>query len=84
MPPELRMDAEAAVVGRLDLTIQAARPQKVVSLPMDKEFRGELAASRKKKAEGGEGGKRPHEAEGHERIGGRTAWKEQQWSGPAA
>ena len=54
MPPELRMDAEAAVVGRLDLTIQAARPQKVVSLPMDKEFRGELAASRKKKAEAGD------------------------------
>ena len=49
-----KADAEAAVVGRLDLTIQAARPQKVVSLPMDKEFRGELAASRKKKAEAGD------------------------------
>ena len=41
-------------VGKLDLTIRATRGQKVVMLPTDKEFRAEVAATRKKKAGAGD------------------------------
>lgn len=42
-------------VGMIDLTIKAERPQKVIALPNDKEFRAEVAASKtKKKASGDE------------------------------
>lgn len=37
-------------VGKLDLTIKAARGPKVVSLPVDKEYRSEAADQRKKRA----------------------------------
>lgn len=42
-------------VGKIDLTIKASRSQKIVTLPTDKEFRQEMAASpRKKKAGAGD------------------------------
>lgn len=43
-------------VGKIDLMVKASRPSKVVQLPTDKEYRGEIAArsSRKKAGAGGE------------------------------
>lgn len=47
-PPELRTgEGSPAVVGALDLTIGHKRKDKVIALPADKEFRGEMAAKRK-------------------------------------
>lgn len=57
-PYELRVEQgrPSDAVGKLDLTIKADRPSKVVTLPNDKEFRAEMAANRKtgKKASGDE------------------------------
>lgn len=54
-PYEQRLDPSIpAAVGKIDLTIKAQRPQKVVALPVDKEFRGELEhRTRKKRSEDG-------------------------------
>lgn len=41
-------------VGKLDLTIKAARSPKLVSLPSDREYRAEAAAGRKKRSQAGE------------------------------
>ena len=41
-------------VGKIDLTIKASRSQKIVTLPTDKEFRQEMAASPRKKAGAGD------------------------------
>lgn len=57
-PYELRVEQgrPSDAVGKLDLTIKAERPQKVIALPNDKEYRAEAAASRKarKKTSGDE------------------------------
>lgn len=57
-PYELRVEQgrPSDAVGKLDLTIKAERPSKLISLPNDKEFRAEMAAGRKtgKKASGDE------------------------------
>lgn len=48
-PYEQRLDPSVpAAVGKIDLTIKAQRPAKVVSLPVDKEFRGEMEHKRKR------------------------------------
>lgn len=55
-PYELRGEEggrPSEAVGMIDLTIKATRDPKVVMLPQDKEFRGEVAATRKKRAEAG-------------------------------
>jgi len=50
-PPELRTgEGSPAVVGALDLTIGHKRKDKVIALPADKEFRGEMAARSRRKA----------------------------------
>ncbi len=41
-------------VGRIDLTVKAARPPKVVALPSDREYRAEAAAGRKKRNAAGD------------------------------
>lgn len=41
-------------VGKIDLTIKAERSQKLISLPVDKEFRQELASPSRKKAGAGD------------------------------
>lgn len=41
-------------MGKIDLTIKASRSQKIVTLPTDKEFRQEMAASPRKKAGAGD------------------------------
>lgn len=52
-PPELRGDTDGTpVVGALDLMIGHAPTSKVISLPADKEYRGEVAAKAKKKRSG--------------------------------
>lgn len=57
-PYEARLEQgrPSDAVGKLDLTIKADRPSKVVMLPQDKEFRAEVAATstRKKKAGAGD------------------------------
>lgn len=57
-PPELREEldgSEMPVVGKLDLMIGHAPASKVISLPTDKEYRGEVAAQdRKKRGKAGE------------------------------
>lgn len=54
-PYEARLEQgrPSDAVGKLDLMIHATRDPKVVTLPQDKEFRGEVAATRKKRAEAG-------------------------------
>lgn len=42
-------------VGKIDLTVKAARDPKIVSLPNDKEFRAEMAAGRQPKKKAGAG-----------------------------
>lgn len=52
-PPELRSgEGSPAVVGALDLTIGRKGKDKVIALPADKEFRGEMAARSRRKAGG--------------------------------
>lgn len=41
-------------IGKIDLTIKAERSPKVVQLPVDKEFRGEMATRPVKKKAGAE------------------------------
>ena len=53
-PPELRGGAENPVVGKLDLMIGHAPRSKVVTLPVDKEYRSEAAARARKEDAGGE------------------------------
>lgn len=54
-PYEQRLDPSVpAAVGKLDLTIKAKRPAKVVTLPVDKEFRGEMEHGRARKKDGSE------------------------------
>lgn len=56
-PYEARLEQgrPSDAVGKLDLTIKAARSPKLVSLPNDKEFRAEAkAASKKKRAAAGD------------------------------
>lgn len=51
-PYELRLaegGRPSEAVGMIDLTIKAERPQKVIALPNDKEFRAEVAATSKAK-----------------------------------
>lgn len=54
MPYEARIEQgrPSDAVGKLDLTIKAERSPKVISLPNDKEFRAEVAATSKKKKAG--------------------------------
>lgn len=56
MPYEKRLQEDAAhptgTVGKIDLTIKAKRSAKVVTLPNDKEYRQELAASSRRKKSG--------------------------------
>ena len=52
-PYEQRLDPSVpAAVGKIDLTIRAHRAPKVVSLPVDKEFRGEMEHNRARKRTG--------------------------------
>jgi len=55
-PYELRLEdggRASEAVGALDLTIKATRSEKLISLPMDKEYRAEVT-SRKKRADAGD------------------------------
>lgn len=58
-PPELREELDSAetavVVGMLDLTIGHAPQSKIVALPIDKEYQGEVTAKRRKKCSGAGG-----------------------------
>ncbi len=50
-PPEVRLDpSQPVAVGKLDLMIGHAPQQKVVALPVDKEFRSEITSRKKKPA----------------------------------
>jgi len=51
-------------IGKLDLTIKAERDSKIISLPIDKEYRAEMAAGKKKRAEAGDSffGKKANDA----------------------
>lgn len=52
-PPELRSGEESpAVVGALELTIGHKGKDKIITLPVDKEFRGEMAARSRRKTGG--------------------------------
>lgn len=55
-PYEVRLEQgrPSDAVGKLDLMIGHAPTSKVISLPTDKEYRGEVAAKTRKKAGGGE------------------------------
>lgn len=50
-PYEARLEQgrPSDAVGKLDITIKAERPQKVIALPVDKEYRAEMESSRKAK-----------------------------------
>ena len=56
IPYEARLEQgrPSDAVGKLDLMIGHAPTSKVISLPTDKEYRGEVAAKSRKKAGGGE------------------------------
>jgi len=56
-PYELRGEEggrPTAAVGMIDLTIKADRPSKLISLPLDKEYRAEATSRAKKKAGAGD------------------------------
>ena len=56
-PYELRGEEggrPTAAVGMIDLTIKADRPSKLISLPLDKEYRAEASSRAKKKAGAGD------------------------------
>lgn len=55
-PYEVRLEQgrPSDAVGKLDLTIKAARDPKLISLPQDKEYRAEAASRAKKKKASGE------------------------------
>lgn len=51
----LEQGRQSDAIGKIDLTIKAERGSKIISLPVDKEYRAEMAASKKKKSETGDG-----------------------------
>lgn len=55
-PYEARLEEgrPSDAVGKIDLTVKAERPVKVVQLPVDKEYRGEMAARPQRKKAGDE------------------------------
>ena len=55
-PYEQRLEEgrPSEAVGKMDLTIKGKRDRKIIQLPTDKEFRGEMSASQRKKDDAGD------------------------------